>query len=123
MTIDGFRRLALSFSGAIEARHMNHPDFRAGGRIFATLSYPAQHLGMVKLTLEQQADLIHDAPEVFTPVPGGWGRQGCTHVRLRAATKAVLLPALEAAWRNATRVPPKSPKPRRARIARGGSSR
>lgn len=101
MTADGFRKLALSFEGAIEAEHMHHPDFRVGGKIFATIPYPGRPLGMVVLTPEQQADLVHDAPQVFTPVPGGWGRQGCTQVNLPAATKVVLLPALEAAWRNA----------------------
>jgi hypothetical protein len=37
MTVDEFRSLALGFPGTVESAHMNHPDFRAGGRIFATL--------------------------------------------------------------------------------------
>ena len=54
MTADRFRRLALEISGAIESSHMNHPDFRIGGRIFASLGYPDDEHGMVKLTPEQQ---------------------------------------------------------------------
>jgi len=112
MTADGFRKLALSFEGATEAAHQRHPDFRVGGKIFATLFYPDKRWGMVKLTPEQQHDLMHDAPEVFTPAAGAWGRQGCTCVRLRAATNAVLLPALEAAWRNALTLASQSGKKR-----------
>ena len=40
MTAREFRRIALSLPQASEAAHMGHPDFRVGGRIFATLGYP-----------------------------------------------------------------------------------
>lgn len=123
MTPDAFRRLALSFSGATESAHQRHPDFRVGGKIFATLGYPDKGSGMVKLTPEQQHDLMHDAPEVFTPAAGAWGRQGCTCVRLRPATKTILLAALEAAWRNATLTLVKTRPRRPVRIAPGRSSR
>ena len=53
MTVDQFRRIALKLDGAIEASHMGHPDFRANGRIFATI-YPDGERGMVKLTPAQQ---------------------------------------------------------------------
>ena len=79
---------------------MNHPDFRVGGKIFATLGYPNKGFGMVKLTPEQQQELTHDEPETFIPAAGAWGRQGSTTVRLKSATKTTLLRALEAAWRN-----------------------
>ena len=55
MTPDGFRRLALSLPEAIESAHMGHPDFRVGGRIFATLGSPDSSHGMVKLKPDQQA--------------------------------------------------------------------
>ncbi len=45
MTPNEFRELALSFPEAIESAHMHHPDFRVGGRIFATLGYPDAGLG------------------------------------------------------------------------------
>jgi hypothetical protein len=35
-----FRRLALAHPGAEERAHMGHPDFRVGGRLFATLGSP-----------------------------------------------------------------------------------
>ncbi len=107
MTPAEFRRLALSLPETVESAHMNHPDFRSRGRIFATLGYPDESRAMVKLTPEQQSDLVHDHPAVFAPVNGGWGRQGATAVQLSAATAAALRPALQLAWENARR-----PKPR-----------
>jgi hypothetical protein len=100
LTLKQFRQLALTFPEAEERSHMNHPDFRVAGKIFATLAYPDKSYAMVKLTPEQQAELTHDHPKIFTPVPGGWGRKGCTHVHLKLAKKTIVRQALEAAWRN-----------------------
>ena len=107
MTQNEFRKIALGFEGAEERSHMNHPDFRANGRIFATLSYPDVTRGMVSLTPEQQADFVHDAPKMFTPVPGGWGAKGATYVRLPEAKAATLRPAMEAAYANVMAKPAK----------------
>lgn len=95
-----FRNMALSLPEALEGAHMGHPDFRVGGKIFATLA-PDESWGMVKLTREQQEEFVRDEPEVFQPVNGAWGRRGATHVRLVAATEGAVRPALIAAWRNA----------------------
>jgi hypothetical protein len=100
MTKDEFRHLALSFAGAVEAAHMNHPDFRVAGKIFATLGPESADWGMVKLTPEQQRGFMQTAPGVFTPSSGAWGLKGATQVDLSVATENVLYPALEAAWRN-----------------------
>ena len=78
---------------------MKHPDFRVGGKIFATLQ-PDSGLGMVKLTPQQQKALVKREPTVFSPVPGGWGARGATHVHLKSATKAAVKEALLIAWRN-----------------------
>jgi hypothetical protein len=77
MTEKQFRRIALGLDGAIERAHMGHPDFRANGRIFATLRGDDKH-GMVKLTPEQQKRFVRDVPDAFAPESGAWGRQGCT---------------------------------------------
>lgn len=100
MTAAEFRRLALSFPETVESAHMGHPDFRVGGKIFATLGYPSAGWAMVKLMPDQQPDFVHAEPEVFVAVKGAWGRRGATNVRLKAAKKADLRKALEAAWRN-----------------------
>jgi hypothetical protein len=100
MTADKFRSLALEIPGAIESSHMNHPDFRIGGRIFASLGYPDGEHGMVKLTPEQQRDFLEKAPGVFSPCAGAWGKQGATSVNLTSAKVAVLRTALKAASKN-----------------------
>src|SRR5580658_7915997 len=99
MTVKDFRRIALSFDGAEESSHMGQPDFRVGGRIFATLASAKQGYGNLKLTLEQQAAFVEEAPEVFVPVHGGWGRMGITHIRLAAADEDTLTDALRVAWK------------------------
>jgi len=78
---------------------MGAPDFRVGGRIFATLASQQQGYGNLMLTLEQQASFIEELPEVFLPIAGGWGRMGMTHIRLAAATEDVLAGALHTAWK------------------------
>jgi len=100
MTQDGFRRLALALPEAVESAHMAHPDFRVGGKIFATLGYPDAKWGMVKLTMEQQEMFMRVAPDVFVPAKGAWGRAGSTTVQLKRVKAAVLRDALDAAWRN-----------------------
>ena len=99
MTKDDFRKIALSLPDTIESEHMGHPDFRVGGKIFATLM-PEEGWGMVKLAQDEQEAFIQAAPDVFSPVSGGWGRQGATRVLLKAATKAVARDGLTAAWRH-----------------------
>ncbi len=99
MNAADFRRIALSLEGAKEGSHMGAPDFRVGGRIFATLASQHQGYGNLKLTLEQQAEFVRELPEVFLPIPGGWGRTGMTHIRLAKASDDVLVGALRAAWR------------------------
>lgn len=94
-----FRRIALSLEGAEEDSHMGAPDFRVGGRIFATLASQSEGYGNLMLTPEQQAAFVEEQPEMFVPVAGGWGRMGCTHIRLAAANEEVLSGALRVAWR------------------------
>jgi len=99
MTPDDFRRIALSLEGAEEGSHMGSPDFRVGGRIFATLAAQAQGYGNLMLTPDQQAIFVAEAHEVFIPVPGGWGRNGATHLKLSAAHEDLVFGALQTAWK------------------------
>jgi len=98
VTPTDFRRIALSLEGAEESSHMGSPDFRVAGRIFATLAHHAQGYGNLMLSPEQQAAFVAEAPEVFQPIAGGWGRMGMTHIVLAKASKDVLTGALQAAW-------------------------
>src|SRR5581483_6998648 len=99
MTPDDFRRIALGLEGAEEGSHMGAVDFRVGGRIFATLASVAQGYGNLMLDPEQQDIFVEELPDVFLPIPGGWGRMGATHIRLAKASEDVLTGALQAAWK------------------------
>jgi hypothetical protein len=99
MNAEDFRRIALSLEGAEEGSHMGSPDFRVGGRIFATLASQEHGYGNLMLTPDQQAEFVAEAPDVFLSVAGGWGKMGATHIRLDKATEDVLAGALQTAWR------------------------
>ena len=100
MTDREFRRIALSLPQATEAAHMGHPDFRVGGKIFATLGYPRRGWAMVKLTPEQQELFVRTQAATFAPAKGAWGLAGSTTVRLASAGKGAVREALLIAWRN-----------------------
>jgi len=102
MTGADFRRIALSLPGTTEGSHFGNADFRVGGKIFATLSLEKEGYGVLLLSPEEQAGMVADAPEMFSPVPGGWGRKGSTRVRLAAVTADILEAALGTAWRRKT---------------------
>jgi hypothetical protein len=121
MNANDFRRLALSLEGAEESSHMGSPDFRVGGRIFATLASQDKGYGNLMLTLEQQSAFVEELPEVFVPIAGGWGRMGMTHVRLDAVTEDVLVGALRTAWRLRKEKNAKSGKKTRSQAKRARS--
>jgi hypothetical protein len=93
-----FRRIAISLEGAEEGSHMGAPDFRVQGRIFATLASQNQGYGNLMLSPELQADFVGELPDIFLPIPGGWGRMGSTHICLAKASEELLTGALRTAW-------------------------
>ena len=99
MTTDEFREMALSFPNAEERSHMGHPDFRVGGKIFATIS-PDADKAMVKLTPDEQQNYLRMQPAAFEPASGAWGTGGATMVILASADDEIVHDALRSAWRN-----------------------
>jgi hypothetical protein len=99
MTARDFRRIALRMKGAVESAHMGHPDFRANGKIFATLRAD-NTAGMVKLTPDQQQEMMRNNPEMFSPESGAWGRSGSTRVHLDVADEETVGNAMTLAWQN-----------------------
>src|SRR5215204_3451685 len=99
MTPDEFRRIALGMADAIEGSHMQHPDFRVNGKIFATL-HGNNESAMVKLTPEQQERFVREHADTFALESGAWGRSGCTRVHLRSADAEALGEAMTLAWQN-----------------------
>ena len=117
MTAEDFRELVLAFEGAVESSHMGHPDFRAKGRIFATL-HTAETLGMVKLLPDEQRALLRSHPAMFVPSAGAWGRSGCTNVKLALADAATVRGALLLAWQHVMDAPPPKTRKTSTRIAK-----
>jgi hypothetical protein len=101
MTANQFRKLALSLPDVQESSHMNHPDFRVRNKIFATLGYPDERCGMVRLAPDQQTTLLRAEPAVFRPAVGAWGRSGSTIVLLSVAKIDQLRPVMRQAWEHA----------------------
>ena len=89
----------MNLDGVEEVSHAGLPAFRVGGRRFASLASQAEGYGSLTLTLEQQSAFVEEAPEIFLPIPGGWGKMGHTHIRLAAANEDVLTGALRTAWK------------------------
>src|SRR5438552_18253786 len=122
MTAADFRRIARSLDGVEEVAHAGLPAFRVGGRRFASLASQAAGFGNLTLTLEQQAEFVAEAPGIFLPIPGGFGRMGHTHIRLAAANEDVLTGALRTAWKLRVENNAKRRQKRRPSAARGGTS-
>jgi hypothetical protein len=100
MTPEAFRSIAMGLPGAVESAHMRHPDFRRKGKIFATLGYPSEGWGMVKLSPDQQRHFLNKSPDVFGLASGAWGRSGSTIIRLALANKIIVKAAILAAFKN-----------------------
>lgn len=129
MTVSQFRKVALSMPEAVESAHMDHPDFRVGGKIFATLMPASEEpRAMVKLKPDQQQTFIRLDADAFAPVKGGWGKRGATEVRLAVVNRTHLRDAVFTAWCN---IAPKtlieaashSTSPRRAGSTRQGNTK
>src|SRR5262245_5967052 len=106
MTAATFRKIVLGLQGAVEGSHMGHPDFRAAnGRIFASL-VEDETVATAKLTPDQQADFIQDAPTAFEPSAGAWGRSGWTMINLRSADQESVGEAMTLAWQSVASLPP-----------------
>lgn len=122
MNANQFRTMVLRMQGAVEGAHMRHPDFRANGRIFATLTEDGSH-GMVTLTPDQQQEFIAADARTFQPASGAWGRQGCTMVRLATADPETVGEAITLAWQNSARAVRRAAGKRRAANAAGKRKR
>jgi len=96
---DEFRAIALLLPEVEAGAHTGHPDLRIRGKVFATL-WPDEDRAVVKLTPDEQEIRTDAEPDVFSPIPGAWGRRGWTNLDLTTAEEETVRSALLAAWRN-----------------------
>lgn len=105
MDASDFRRIALSFEGAVESSVTGVVDFRVGGEIFAALGFAGtaasledKNLADLILSPEVQAEYIRKYPDLLFRAKSCWGKNGVTHVRLADAGEQLLTDVLRAAW-------------------------
>ena len=101
VSIDSFRKLALSFPDAEEQPHFEIPSFRVKKKIFATL-WEKENKAMLKLSEISQSVFCAYDSSVFYPVPGDWGKRGATFVNLGKVRKDMFKDALTTAYTELT---------------------
>ena len=109
-TTADFIKIARALDGTTEAPHFDRIAFRVA-RTYATLAADGGSANL-KLTPDEQELKCLTAPDAFTAIPNGWGKQGWTTVTLAALSKAELKAALEMAWAHAVGKPKLAAKPR-----------
>jgi len=97
VTVGTFRQMALSLPGAVELPHFDRASFRVNKRIFATLDEKNKIAVLMFSPLEQSVFCAFDKTIIY-PVPGGWGKQGCTIFELSKVKKAMLKDALKVVY-------------------------
>ena len=97
--------MALSLPDSFELPHfektsfrINLPDRQAGKKIFATLA-EEKSITMLILSLIDQSVFCSFDKTIIYPVPGGWGKQGCTFINLKKVRKEMFMDALTTAWK------------------------
>lgn len=98
MQAQDVRTLALMLPEVVEGAHKGNPDFRLGGRIFATLWVDEDRL-VVRLSADDLCSLDEADRDLLEPVPGAWGRRGWASINLWEADEEVVRAILLAAWR------------------------
>ena len=97
VSIQTVRKIALSFPGAEEKPHFNIASFRNNNKIFATL-WEKDDRVMLKLSAVSQSVYCSYNASIFTPVPGGWGKQGATFVNLKKVEAEIFSEAISTAY-------------------------
>lgn len=97
VSIQTFRKLALSFEGVIELPHFEKASFRVNKKIFATLS-ETNHIACIKLSETEQSVFCAFDKTIIYPVPNKWGKQGWTNIDLQKIRKDMLKDALTVAF-------------------------
>ena len=98
MRPEDVRALALMLPETVEGAHSGNPDFRVGGRVFATLWVEEERV-VLRLAPALRDALCAAEPDLFRPIDGAWGRRGWTNLDLDPCEEETLRDALLAAWR------------------------
>ncbi|MFY9307423.1 MAG: MmcQ/YjbR family DNA-binding protein [Bacteroidia bacterium] len=97
ISINTFRKLALSLPEATELPHFEKTSFRVAKKIFATLDIKS-NMACIKLSeIDQSVFTAFDSATIYA-VPNKWGKQGWTYIELKKVRKDILTDALKTAY-------------------------
>jgi predicted DNA-binding protein (MmcQ/YjbR family) len=99
VSIDEFRKLALSFLDATEVPHFEKNSFRIKNKIFATFDEKNNH-AVLKLKEIDQSVFCTSSEKIFYPIPNKWGKQGWTIVELSRVRPEMFEDALIRSYEN-----------------------
>lgn len=91
------RKLAMAFDEVTEEPHFENTAFKVKKKIFATMNEAEKRMTAKLSLLDQNVFCTFDAAVIY-PVPNAWGKQGWTHVNLRAVRKEMLQDVLTVAY-------------------------
>lgn len=97
VSIETFRKIALSFPATTEAAHFDITSFRVNKKIFATLNIKEGRATLKLSAQDQDLFCLYDK-NVMYPVPGKWGNHGWTHISLKGIKKAMCTDAIATAY-------------------------
>ena len=97
VSVEGFRKLALSFPGAVELPHFDRSSFRINNKIFATLVVE-KAIACIMLTIADQDVFCTHNKSIIYPVPNKWGLKGATYFELKKVRKSMVKDALQLAY-------------------------
>lgn len=97
VTVGTFRQMALSLPGTVELPHFDRASFRVNKKIFATLDEKKKIAVLMFSPLQQSVFCAFDKMVIY-PVPGSWGKKGCTIFELGKIKKAMLMDALKVVY-------------------------
>lgn len=97
ISIDTFRKLALSFPDTTEEAHFEKTSFRVKKKIFATYDGRDKRACIKLSEVDQDILALADKTAIF-PVGNKWGKQGWTIIDLSTIRKELFIDALTTAY-------------------------
>ena len=97
VTIDTFRKLALSFPEAREELHFEKTSFRVKKKIFATYDDKNKRACIKLSEIDQDVFSSIDRTIIY-PIPNKWGKQGWTFIEMKKVHKDLFADALTTAY-------------------------
>ncbi len=97
VSINSFRKLALSFPEATEEPHFEKTSFRVKKKIFATWD-EKQNRACLKLSAIDQDVFSSADNSIIYPLNNKWGKQGWTIIEMKKVHKDMFADALTTAY-------------------------